>query len=55
MLKIKRRLGETLIPNTADGLVRIEFGLNGRQFNLAIDAPTEVEVLRSWLVEKEAD
>lgn len=51
MLKIRRRPGEVLILNTADGQVRITFGLDGKQIKLAIDAPKNVEVLRSELLE----
>lgn len=52
MLKIRRRPGEILILNTTDGQVRIEFGLDGRQIKLAIDAPMNVEVHRGELIEK---
>lgn len=55
MLKITRRPGEALILNTTDGQVRIEFGLDGRQIKLAIDAPKSVEILRSELIERKMD
>ncbi len=51
MLKMRRRPGEVLILNTADGQVRITFGLDGRQIKLAIDAPKNVEILRGELLE----
>jgi len=35
--------------------VRIEFGLDGRQIKLAIDAPKNVEVLRGELIERKMD
>ena len=44
-----------MILNTADGQVRIERGLNGRQIKLAIDAPKSVEVLRGELIERKMD
>ncbi|MFT6420141.1 MAG: sRNA-binding carbon storage regulator CsrA [Porticoccus sp.] len=49
MLKIRRKSGEVVVLNTADGRVRIEFVLDGRQIKLAIDAPDVVEVLRGEL------
>jgi sRNA-binding carbon storage regulator CsrA len=44
-----------LIPQTADGQVRIECGLNGWQIKLEIDAPKGVEVLRGELIERKKD
>ena len=44
-----------MVLSTADGQVRIEFGLDGRQIKLAIDPPKNVEVLRSELQEKRPD
>ncbi len=55
MLKIRRRPGEVLILNTANGQVRIEFGLDGRQIKLSISAPKNVEILRGELIEKKMD
>ena len=54
MLKLSRREGESFILYTTDGVILITFEeMRGNQANVSIDAPDEVDILRSELVEED--
>lgn len=54
MLTLSRRKGESFIIYTTDGEIVVTFEkMRGNQAKLSIDAPDEVEILRSELVEDE--
>ena len=53
MLILTRRPGETLVLQTDHEEIEIQFGLDGRQIKVSIDAPPSVRIVRGELLERD--
>lgn len=54
MLSLTRKSGESILLYTADGVIEVFVTrINGNQVGIAIDAPDNVEILRSELEDTE--
>ncbi len=54
MLRLTRRIGETVIIETPQGTIRILFeGVKGKQLKIGIAAPKSLKVLREELLDKD--
>jgi len=53
MLILTRRIGETLMAETADGLIEVTIlGVKGNQVRVGINAPKDIEVHREEIYQR---
>jgi carbon storage regulator len=53
MLILTRRIGETLVAETAEGLIEVTIlGVKGNQVRVGINAPKDIEVHREEIYQR---